>query len=125
MSEITIGDLSHILKNAEKLIDKEIAPVVKRTALAIAETQRATVKRRSGRTADSIKATGPNGAPFNATTTTAEIGPTWFVGKLLELGTSHSAPQPFVAQSADPHMDAHLKGVQDATVNGALKGLTR
>lgn len=84
-------------------IDKQVGPLVKATAEATAATQRQMVAKRSGRTARSIEATAPDGQPLNLLSTEAVVGPTWFVGRLLESGTSTQPARPFVAPSADKH----------------------
>lgn len=119
---ISLSQVSAALRSAERDADKFLAPVIKDTAEKIAGTQRATVARHSGKTAGSIKVTGPKGQPLGETTVEAEIGPTWFVGRLLEYGTSKTAPQPFVEGSYAPHEAAHVKAVQAAMVRslGAL-----
>lgn len=124
MSEITAAQLEQILRNAGRTADEFVAPVVKATAMKAKATQQQLVRKRSRKTERSIKATGPDGAPFGKRTIEAEIGPTWYVGRLLELGTSHSAPYPFIAGSLDPHMAEHQRQVGDAVMKGALRGLT-
>ncbi len=121
--DLTTGQLSGIFAEAQNTIDEHVAKVIKETAGKIAATQKSWVPKRTGKTQRSIKATGPGGAPFTKTTLEAEIGPTWFVGKLLELGTSTMAPQPFVEGSSDPHLTEHIKKVQKAMTTGALKGI--
>lgn len=125
MSEISLAELEQTLHHAAAVIDECVAPVIKATAMKAADTQRDRVRKRSRRTEKSIKATGPDGAPFTKTTTEAEIGPTRFVGRLLELGTAHSEPYPFVEDSLDPHMAQHQREVLDAATVGALRKLAQ
>lgn len=124
MNEITPAQLEQALNSAAAHIDEHLAPVIKATAMKVADTQRALVRKRSGRTEKSIRASGPDGAPFGSRTIEAEIGPTYYVGRLLELGTAHSPPFPFVAESLDPHLDQHRRDVAAAATTGALKKLT-
>lgn len=121
--DLSTDQLAKILHEAGNSIDEFVAPVIKNTAGKIADTQRAHVAKRSRKTEKSIKVTGPNGSPLGKKTVEAEIGPTFFVGKLLELGTSNMAPRPFVEGSSEPHMAQHVKDVETAAVK-ALKGLT-
>jgi HK97 gp10 family phage protein len=123
MSEITVAELERSLRNAAKTIDREISTAIKTTAEGIRETQRSLVPVASGQTRKSIKVSGPNGARWTPTTVEAEIGPTWFVGRLIELGTVNMGPRPFVAPSYEPHRTAHERRIVNAAVGGALKGL--
>lgn len=124
MSAISLGELEATLRDAANLVDTAVAPVVRATANKMADTQRSTVTVRTGRTRDSIKATGPNGTPFTPTTIEAEVGPTWFVGKFEELGTVNRPPRPFVATSYEPHRAAHEQAVLGAVASRALGRLT-
>lgn len=124
MTEITLGELKGYFDTAAKTIDQEVAKAVKATALEVAETQRQTVPVNTGRTQKSIKASGPNGAPFTATTVEAEVGPTWYVGRFIEKGTTTQPPRPFVSSSYEPHAQAHEARISAAMTTGALKGLT-
>lgn len=121
--DLSTDQLAKILHDAGNSIDEHISPVIKKTADKIADTQRARVAKRSRKTEKSIKVTGPQGAAFGKKTLEAEIGPTFFVGKLLEVGTSNMAPRPFVEGSPEPHMAQHVKDIETAAVK-ALKGLT-
>jgi hypothetical protein len=123
MTTITLGQLEHALASASRDIDKFVAPVVQRTAGKVAGTQRANVRKRSGKTARSIRATGPDGAAFGPLTVEAEIGPTWFVGRLIETGTVNQAPHVYVASSFEPHRAQHQAEVLDAAA-AALSALT-
>lgn len=118
MSEITLAELEQSLRRAAN-VDVHLASVIKDTAMRVAATQRSTVKVASGKTRDSIRATGPGGAPFTPTTVEAEIGPTWFVGALMERGTSLVPPHPFVSNSLDPHLD-HLNAGVRAAIDKSL-----
>jgi HK97 gp10 family phage protein len=113
---VSIDHLAVMFANARKAIDIEQAKVVKRTAHLIAATQRATVAKRSRRTSRSIKVTGPKGRRLGPTSLEAEIGPTHFVARFLEFGTVKMLPRPFVAASADPHMERHCREMADAAV---------
>lgn len=121
---ISLGELETICRLAGRDIDRIIAPVVKETAYKVRKTQYAACPKRSGRTKRSIRATGPGGRWFTPTTVEAEVGPTWWVGRLLESGTVRMAPRPFVSTSYEPHRADHEKRLIDAVVYGALKGLT-
>lgn len=123
MNEITAAQLEAILRRAGANIDKVTAPVLRATAAKVADTQRRTVPVRTGKTRDSIRATGPAGAPFGPTTNEAEIGPTWFVARFIEYGTPHRGPRVFVANSLEPHEVAHRKAILDAVAADAFKGL--
>ena len=112
--EITIAELGDLFTQSIKKIDKAVSPVVKTAVEAAADTQRQTVARRSGKTARSIKATGPHGANFGPATLEGEAGPTWFVGRLLETGTVKMPPQPFVRDSLDPHLPRCTDGIASA-----------
>lgn len=116
MSEITLSELAQSLNDAANKADLVGAVEVKTTAGRIAETQKATVRVRSGKTRDSITVTDPEGRPLGPASIVAEIGPTHFVGALLERGTVNTPPFPFVATSADEHIDDHQKRVRDAAV---------
>lgn len=120
---LTLEDVERALRAAGQDVDKVLSPVVRATAAKVADTQRANVLVESGRTKKSIKATGPGGAPFTARTTEAEIGPTWFVGRLVELGTATRGPHVFVANSLDPHLAAHTQAVLDTAARALLDGL--
>jgi HK97 gp10 family phage protein len=124
MTAISLEQLEQICRIAGQDIDKITAPIIRKTAAKVRETQKANVPVRSGRTRDSITASGPDGAPFTPTTTVAEIGPTWWVGRLIEQGTSRQPPRPFVRPSIDPHLDAHEAEVLEAVMRKSLKGLT-
>lgn len=119
MSAITLEQLEHICRVAAVDIDKVTAPIIRDTAKKVVETQKANVPRRSDKTYDSISA-----SPVEAATTTVEIGPTWWVGRLIENGTSTKGPRIFVANSIDPHLAAHDKAILDAVLKQALRGLT-
>ena len=121
--DLTTAELAKILDKAGDTIDAHVSPVILNTAHKIEATQKERVAVRTGKTRDSIKVTGPGGAAFTEKTVEAEIGPTFFVGKLVELGTSTMAPRPFVGGSPDPHMAQHEKDMQAAALK-ALKGLT-
>jgi hypothetical protein len=123
VSDLSLGQLELAWRQAARDIDREIATEVRATAAKVADTQRATVPVHTGRTRDSIKATGPDGAPLTPTSTEAEIGPTWFVGGLIETGTATQAPRPFVGPSYAPHRADHERRVLDAGVRAALRGL--
>ena len=123
MTAITLSELEFICRAAGKDIDRVIAPVVKATANKIAETQRANIPVRSGKTRDSIEVSGPGGARLTPTSVEAEIGPTWWIGRLIENGTVRTAPHVFIANSYEPHAAAHRQAVLDAVINQSLKGL--
>lgn len=123
-STLTVNELETILRLAGADVDRVVAPVIKATAYKVAKTQRQLCPKRSGKTRRSIRASGPRGRWFNATTTEAEIGPSWWVGRLLETGTVRMAPRPFVGPSFEPHRADHERRLIDAVVYGALKGLT-
>ena len=125
MTTITLSELELICRAAGKNIDYVIAPVIKQTAYKIAKTQRQTVPVKTGRTKKSIRATGPRGQWFRANTVEAEIGPKWWVGRLIESGTVRMAPRPFVAPSYEPHRADHEKRILEAVFNESLKGLTQ
>lgn len=125
MSEITLTQLANGFRVAEATVDAHVAKVVKRTAMKVRQTQRENVPKLTGKTRDSIQATGPNGAPFGPKTNDFEVGPTWFVGRLIELGTAMKGPRVFVANSLDPHLAAHHKEVADAVTDGALGFITK
>lgn len=120
----TIGltELQQSLANASRNIEADSARIVQDTARKIAATQRRLVAKRSHKTERSIRATGPRGRPFTPTTTEAEIGPTWFVGRLLEYGTVHMTPRPFVEHSADPHMAEHRRKLAQAAISRITGG---
>lgn len=122
-NDITIAELTKQLHHAGEVIDEEVAKVVKVTAPKVVATQQTNVKKRSGKTARSINAKDPSGAPLGKKSIDAVIGPDWFVGRLIETGTIHQAPFVYVANSLDPHLPAHLEGVSQAMTTGALKGL--
>lgn len=125
MNEISIAQLQQALRNAERTVDTSVAPVVRRTAERVKQTQQENVPVRSGKTKRSIQATGPGGRPFTKNTVDAEIGPTWFVGKMIETGTVNMAPRVFVANSVEPHLQQHAREVADAVSSGALRQLTK
>lgn len=122
--ELTLAQVEAALRQAAKDVDRLVAKEVKVTAGLIRDEQRANVAVATGKTRDSIKATGPNGQPFTPTTTEAEIGPTWFVGRMIDLGTATQAPRPFVAASYEPHRAGHEARILNAAANALLKGLT-
>lgn len=125
-NEITAEELAKVLYTAADTIDRHVAPEVARTANLALETQRANVRRRSGHTADSIKATAPDGRTLGPLDVEAEIGPTWFVGRIIELGLGNfGAPAIFVGNSLDPHLADHQRRVLDAATEGALARLVR
>lgn len=125
MSEITLTQLANGFRVAGATVDAHVAKVVKRTAMKVKQTQRENVPKLTGKTRDSIQATGPNGTPFGPTTNDFEVGPTWFVGRLIELGTVNKGPRVFVANSLDPHIAAHEVEVAEAVTNGAMAVLTQ
>lgn len=125
-NEITAAELAKTLHAAATDIDRHVAPVVARTANRIADTQRANVRRRSGHTARSIVATAPGGRDFGPKDVEAEIGPTWFVGRIIELGLGNfGAPDIFVASSLEPNLPQHQREVLEAATSGALARLVK
>lgn len=123
MAEISLGQLELMCRLAGKTIDEVTAPVIKETALRVKATQEERVPYATGKTKRSIRATGPEGAQFTKATTEALVGPTWWVGMLLERGTATRAPRPFVAGSADPHMAGHRERILKAVMRESFKGM--
>lgn len=125
-TDITPAELTKVLHDAAKNIDRHVAPVVARTANRVLETQRANVRKRSHKTELSIKATAPGGRPLGPTDVEAEVGPEWFVGRIIELGLGNfGAPDVFVANSLEPHLPQHQREVAEAATAGALARLVR
>lgn len=118
-----LDDLERDLANAARTIDLYVSPEVHHTLDLAKETQIERVAVDSGKTRDSIKVTGLDGAEWTPTTVNGEAGPTWFVGALLEHGTATMAPKPFVEGSLDPHMEDHKARTLRAATNGALRGI--
>jgi hypothetical protein len=117
---ITLADLERLLRVTGRDVDKIMLPVVRATAKKVAATQRQNVPTKSKRTRNSIKATGPGGAEFNKSIAEAEIGPSWYVGRFIELGTVRMAPRVFVANSLDPHIGQHQTDVLNAVAAAIL-----
>jgi hypothetical protein len=115
--DIEIAQLGDLFVQSAKMIDRAVSPIVKTAVEAAAAEQRIAVARRSGKTMRSIKATGPHGANFGPATLEGEAGPTWFVGRLLEHGTVNMPPQPFVANSLDPHLPRCTAAIVDAAAS--------
>lgn len=101
-----VNELIADLTTAGRLAGLRASLVVKQTAEAIADTQRQMVPRQSGRMANAIEATAPDGRRLGLGDLEAEIGPGGNYGKLaplLEFGTSKTPPKPFVFPAADLH----------------------
>lgn len=121
MSDITLAQLEATFRSAAKSIDAAVAPVVVATAGKVADTQRANIAVRTGRTRDSIAATAPDGSALGARSTEAVIGPRkpWaHVGRWIELGTVTQGPRVYVANSYDPHRADHERAVAEAMISG-------
>lgn len=66
-----------------------------------AETARQLVPVGQGKTRDSITADRHIESHSYGNEVAAEVGPTWFVGRLLEYGTVHMSPRPFLGPATD------------------------
>lgn len=124
MIDMTLAELKQTLHDAERTIDHHVAKVIRATAIEVAATQKAAVPVKTGKTRRSIKATGPDGGRFTATTLEAEVGPTWWVGRMIEHGTVKIPPRVFVANSVEPHRVEFEKEMSSAMTDGALEALT-
>jgi hypothetical protein len=97
---------------------------VQATAYKVVWTQKANVPVDSGETRDSIMASAPDGHAFKPTTTEAEVGPTWFVGRFIETGTVLHGPRVYVANSMEPHRAQFEADMLEAG-SASLSDLTR
>lgn len=126
MTDITLTEVEHILRQAAVGIDKALAPVVAATAANMVDTQKQNIRVRTGRTRDSITATTPDGGALGPTSLEAFIGPRkpWaHTGRWIETGTVNQAPHVYIANSYDPHRTAHESAIMKATAEGTLRGL--
>lgn len=81
------------------------------TAADVKQSMRDLVRRRSDKTHDSIEISTP---PLDGDDLVArEIGPTHFVARFLERGTSREAPHPFVKPASDEHEQPFVDGCGD------------
>jgi hypothetical protein len=121
VSDLTLEQLEALLRSAGKNVDEVVGPIVGATAQKVKATQEDHVPVDTGRTKKSIKATGPKGTPLTKKSLEAEVGPTWYVGRLLELGTATRGPRVFVADSLDPHLASHSKATLDAVAKALFE----
>lgn len=127
MSEqmVSLAELERRLRAAGRDADRAIAPVIAATSAKVVDTQKQNIRVRSGRTRDSIAASGPDGKPLTATSIEAVIGPRppWaHVGRWIERGTVRQAPHVYVANSFEPHRAAHTKLTGEAAIALVTKG---
>ena len=96
-------------------LQPKVSAAVKKTAEAIAEEARQRVPVDEGDLRDAIhvQRTGPA-----AYAVVAGNGGDVFYGHMVEMGTTHSAPQPFLLPAAEAHLDDAV-----ARVEAALRSL--
>lgn len=99
--------VARLFATAVLKIGPSVDEVLDEYAEKVADTQRGLVAYQSGTTRDSIDWDAP-------TAGVRSIGPSWFVGRFLEHGTSKMAPQPFVGPSLDMHADDLFTDLRDA-----------
>lgn len=114
MTMTTIG-LDSVIADLDKAgltIGIRASRVVVDTAGKVEDTQKTNVPARySATTRRSIKSVDNDGQPLVLGALTAVIGPmgkTAWRAHLIEFGTSHSRPFPFVGTSLDPHRAGYI-----------------
>lgn len=94
MSDITgLNEVLADFRIATKSIDRRSQAGMMADAITIGAIYQATVPRDTGRTADSLEVT--------AEVDGASVGPTWFVGDILETGNSRVSARPALWPAAD------------------------
>ncbi len=111
MTAIGLDRVVADLDKAGLTIGIRASRVVVSTAGKVEDTQRSTVRRRSGETANSITSVNDDGRRLGLGDLTAVIGPmgdkAWR-SRLIEHGTQRHGPFPFVGTSLDPHRAGYL-----------------